>query len=579
MESHRLEKLDKYHIARYIGGGAGGDVWEGFDDTLKRKVAIKIVKTEMAGISPQDTETRARFQREAMLAAKLHHQNIVTVYDYKEYQKRPAIVMEYAPGRSLKDLLETDTHIDIGMVVNIISQLLDALSYCHKKEIVHRDIKPANIMLSDDYSIKVTDFGVARLESSEFTLTKAGSIIGTPSYMSPEQWRAQTADARSDLFSTGVILYEMLAGERPFAGNSLETIMQQVINEHPRMPSKLNARVPPAFDGVIKKALAKDPNKRYQTAEEFSAALKQAFEKSFLKQKTGISIWKNYRLLLAGSLAMLIAAGIIVSMIPDAINDITKMVTGRKPSRPPQDLTKSVRIPEGEFIMGSDKYTNERPQQKIHLDSYHMDKFLVTNKDFRQFIEATGYQTDAEKAGYGSVRFGYRWKKVPGANWKSPDGHTSIEAKENHPVTQVSYNDALAYCQWKGKDLPTEAQWEKAARGAQGNEYPWGNSEPDDTLANFGDIIGTTTPVDRYEKGKSPYGVYDMAGNVYQWCKDFWSTGERESKNPVGPSDGAEYVVKGGSFIVGVDNLRSAHRDRYKSDYSSYLFGFRCCAE
>ena len=169
-----------------------------------------------------------------------------------------------------------------------------------------------------------------------------------------------------------------------------------------------------------------------------------------------------------------------------------------------------------------------------------------------------------------------RSKKVPTANWRSPDGVTSIEGKDDHPVTQVSYNDALAYCEWKGKDLPTEAQWEKAARGSEGNEYPWGNSEPDDTLANYDDIIGTTTAVDLYQKGRSAYGVYDMAGNVNQWCKDFYATGEREPENPTGPAGGKEHVVKGGSFIVGVENLRAAHRDRYEPNYSSYLFGFRC---
>jgi len=543
-ENPALDRLDKYHITGIIGKGSAGVVYEGFDATLKRKVAVKVVRLEV--LDPDEANIKVRF-------------------------KRPAIVMEYATGRSLKDFLELEKHFEISDVVNIISQLLDALAYCHKRNIVHRDIKPANIMISDSNFIKVMDFGVAHVESSE--LTRTGVIIGTPSYMSPEQFHGQKVDGRSDLFSVGVILYEMLAGERPFAGASITSIMHSVVSVQPQMPSKVNTQLSTAFDGVIKKALAKEPEKRFQSAEEFSTALKQAFAKSSLKQETGISIGKNYKLLLAG---LLVAAAIVILLRTGLIDDITKKVTDRKRSSTPVDVTEMVLIPEGEFIMGSDKYAKERPRQKIELDSYHFDRFLVTNDDFRKFVEAAGYQTDAEKVGYGSVRFGYRWKKVPGAYWKSPDGLTAIDGKEKHPVTQVSYNDALAYCQWKGKDLPTEAQWEKAARGTEGNEYPWGNSEPDDTLANFGDIIGTTTVVDNYPKGKSPYGVYDMAGNVYQWCKDFWSTGEREPKNPTGAADGKEHVVKGGSFIEGVDNLRSAHRDRYESSYSSYLFGFRC---
>jgi serine/threonine-protein kinase len=564
-----LDRLDKYQITGVIGKGAAGVVYEGFDATLQRKVAIKVVRPQ--GFDPEEASMKARFEREALAAAGLNHPNIVTIFDYGEFEKKPAIVMEYARGRTLKDCVDMGKPFEISEIVSIISQILDALSYCHKRNIIHRDIKPANIILSDDNLIKVTDFGVAHVESSE--LTQTGVIIGTPSYMSPEQFSGRKADGRSDLFSTGVILYELLAEERPFVGASITSIMHSVVNVQPRVPSKVNTRITTAFDSVIKKALAKDPDKRYQSAEEFAAALKQAFEKSAPKKAAGTSGSKNYKFVLAG---VVIAAIVVILLSTNFIPYLKRVVTESKPPGPEPDVSEMILIPEGEFIMGSDKYTNERPQQTIYLDSYHIDRFLVANGDFSQFAEATGYQTDAEKAGYGSVRFGYRWKKVPAANWRRPDGVTSIEGKEDHPVTQVSFNDALAYCEWKGKDLPTEAQWEKAARGAEGNEYPWGNSEPDDTLANYDDIIGTTTAVDLYQKGQSVYGVYDMAGNVNQWCKDFYSTGERKSENPIGPAGGKEHVVKGGSFIEGVDNLRSAHRDRYKSNYSSYLFGFRC---
>ncbi|RLI52464.1 MAG: hypothetical protein DRP09_17865, partial [Candidatus Thorarchaeota archaeon] len=251
------------------------------------------------------------------------------------------------------------------------------------------------------------------------------------------------------------------------------------------------------------------------------------------------------------------------------------------PAELPYGKDKSIMIviPKGTFEMGSDKYSAEKPVQKIYMDDYYIDKFLVTNAQFQKFVEATGYVTDAEKAGGGMVRIGRRWKKVKDATWKMPDGLTPIEGQEDNPVSQVSYNDASAYCKWAGKDLPTEAQWEKAARGTDGNEYPWGNQDPDDTMANFDNLIGTTTPVKDYEKGKSPYGMYDAAGNVYQWCKDWYGTGQRAEKNPSGPASGKEHVVKGGSFIEGTESLRSANRDRYKPDYSSYLFGFRCACE
>jgi serine/threonine-protein kinase len=252
-----------------------------------------------------------------------------------------------------------------------------------------------------------------------------------------------------------------------------------------------------------------------------------------------------------------------------------------EPSELPFGKDKSIMIviPKGEFEMGSDKYSAEKPVQKIYMDSYYIDKFLVTNAQFQKFVEETGYVTDAEKAGGGMVRIGRRWKKVRDATWKMPDGLTPIDGREDNPVSQVSYNDALAYCQWAEKNLPTEAQWEKAARGPNGNKFPWGNQDPDDTMANFDNLIGATTPVNDYEKGKSFYGMHDGAGNVYQWCKDWYATGPRAEKNPTGPSSGKERVVKGGSFIEGTESLRSANRDRYKPDYSSYLFGFRCACE
>jgi len=241
-----------------------------------------------------------------------------------------------------------------------------------------------------------------------------------------------------------------------------------------------------------------------------------------------------------------------------------------------KDASILISIPAGEFEMGSDKYSAEKPIQKVFLDQFYIDKYLVTNEQFTKFVEETQYKTSAEKEGSGMVRLGRRWKKTDGANWSNPDGLSSIDGKEDHPVSQVSYNDALSYCQWAGKDLPTEAQWEKSARGPEGNEYPWGNSEPNDTTANFDNIIGSTSAVTEYEKGQSNYGANDMAGNVYQWCKDWYATGERAPKNPTGPEAGKEHVIKGGSFIEGVESLRSANRDRYEPNYSSFLFGFRC---
>jgi len=271
--------------------------------------------------------------------------------------------------------------------------------------------------------------------------------------------------------------------------------------------------------------------------------------------------------------------GTITALMPKPLPTAEKNAKGFWVAPHPFDGSIMVIIPSGEFTMGSEEYSAEEPIQKIYLDTYFIDKYLVTNEKFQKFVDETGYETDAEKEGAGLVRIGRRLKKLEGANWNMPDGLTSIDGKETHPVSQVSYNDALSYCQWAKKDLPTEAQWEKAARGPDGNQFPWGDKEPDDTMANFDNMIGHPAPVDEYKKGQSHYGVFDMAGNVYQWCKDWFATGERNPKNPAGPETGEERIIKGGSFSEGIDSLRSANRDRYEPTYSSFLYGFRCACE
>ena len=242
----------------------------------------------------------------------------------------------------------------------------------------------------------------------------------------------------------------------------------------------------------------------------------------------------------------------------------------------PADLSWMVKIPAGTFMMGSDLTISEQPVQEIDLDMYKIDLYPVTNAEFEEFVEATGFITDAEKNGGGQVLMNRRWINMDGANWRMPDGLNSIAGKMDHPVVQVSYNDAMVYCRWAGKDLPTEAQWEKAARWTDGRRFPWGDFEPDETLCNFDGIIDDTTPVGKYSKGRSCYGVYDMAGNIYEWCRDWYGTGKRVRKNPTGPQGGDKRVVKGGSFMESIEDQRSAARISFEPSSSCTIIGFRC---
>ncbi|MBI4990163.1 MAG: serine/threonine protein kinase [Rhodocyclales bacterium] len=267
-----LKKLGKYEIRRELGQGAMGIVYEGFDPMITRRVALKTVRRDQLDRAEVE-EILARFKREAQAAGRLSHPNIVSIYEYGEDNGTAFIAMEFVEGRELKEHFDANERFPMAEIVRIMGQLLDALDFSHKNGVVHRDIKPSNIILLKDGSVKVADFGIARVESSN--LTQAGSVLGTPSYMSPEQFMGQTVDGRSDLFSAGVILYQFLTGEKPFTG-ALTTIMHKVLKEEPAAPSELNVQVPRPFDALIRKALAKRPDERFQNGREFTLALKMA---------------------------------------------------------------------------------------------------------------------------------------------------------------------------------------------------------------------------------------------------------------------------------------------------------------
>ena len=261
--------IGKYEIRREIGRGAMGVVYEAYDPAIKRIVALKTIRADQLSGERADVIV-ARFRREAQAAGRLNHPNIVSIYDFGEDAGAWYIAMEFVRGRELKACFDADERFKLGDAVRIMGQILAALDYSHRQGVIHRDIKPANVFLLDDGSVKVADFGIAHIEASN--LTQVGTVMGTPSYMSPEQIMGMPVDGRSDLFSAGVILYQFLTGERPFAG-SAATTMQKVLKEDPLPPSTLNVQLPEALDAVVRKAMAKRADDRYASAQAFSTAL------------------------------------------------------------------------------------------------------------------------------------------------------------------------------------------------------------------------------------------------------------------------------------------------------------------
>ncbi len=274
-----LNKLGKYEIRRELGRGAMGIVYEGFDPFIERTVAIKSIQKSMLD-TPEAEEILSRFRREAKAAGRLTHPNIVSVYEYGEDGEVAFIAMEFIVGTELKMYFDRATRFEINDSVKIMSQILEALEYSHSRGVIHRDIKPSNILITQDGQVKIADFGIARIESSEFT--QVGTVLGTPSYMSPEQFMGLTADRRSDIYSAGVILYQFLTGERPFTGSNMTIIMHKVLNQAPTLRTRQNAVLSEELCRVVEKAMAKRPEDRFQTAAEFMQELKIAVASSGL---------------------------------------------------------------------------------------------------------------------------------------------------------------------------------------------------------------------------------------------------------------------------------------------------------
>ena len=264
-----LAKLGKYEIKRELGRGAMGIVYEGFDPFIERTVAIKTIQKSLIDQS-EAREALDRFRREAQAAGRLTHPNIVSVYEYGEEGEMAFIAMEFIVGKELKEYFDRAERFQIKDCLHVMLQLLDALDYSHERGVVHRDIKPSNIIITLNNQIKVVDFGIARIESSN--LTQVGTVLGTPAYMSPEQFRGLVADRRSDIYSSGVILYQFLTGDRPFTGNPT-TLMHKVLCQEPVPPCELNPEVSKALEDVVKKAMSKQPEDRFQTAAEFKRSL------------------------------------------------------------------------------------------------------------------------------------------------------------------------------------------------------------------------------------------------------------------------------------------------------------------
>jgi predicted Ser/Thr protein kinase len=319
-----MNKSPNYRILEKIGEGGMGVVYRAHDARLNREVAIKVLRLDPSRKLPPEKvrEIQARFYKEAQAAARLNHPSIVAIHQVGHSGGQPYIVMEYLRGKSL--LEKMDEPLPIREVMRIAIQICEALDYAHSQGVIHRDVKPDNIVIMEDGRVKIADFGIARIEDADVGLTRAGVLLGSPAYCSPEQLRDfSNVDGRADLFSLGVILYQWLTGRLPFEGNSSPEIITRILTQEPKPPRSVNPEIPPSLEALIIRALAKDPSERIGSAREFRAGLErvlrimegvtpEALERTAPMELPKVSRKTRLPLVLTGILLMaLVAYGIL----------------------------------------------------------------------------------------------------------------------------------------------------------------------------------------------------------------------------------------------------------------------------
>ncbi len=632
MQNYVGQQIDRYRIIERLGMGGMAVVYKAYDTRLERDVALKLIRTE--AIPPEQYERlMKRFEREAKAQARFKHPHIVAVHDYGEVDNSPYLVMDFISGGTLKDRLHGP--VDWRQAVRWLIPVAEALAYAHQRGIVHRDVKPANILFDAEGQPILTDFGIAKvLETDEATLTGTGLGVGTPEYMAPEQWQGKTSPA-TDQYALGVVLYELITGKKPYQADTPAAVAILQATEPLQAPSKLVGGIPEAVEKALYKALAREPHDRYENMEEFALALRgllaeadtaepnlshkerrkpepapasQASDASesvtqdaldatpveelgpAIQGKWGLpkwALWADIGIigLVIISLAMGIGGNLVnlgkgvegpLAMLATETATATVAPTETKTAVPTKTATiaptpeptlgigstminardgaEMVYVPAGEFLMGSedaDAVSDEAPEHTVYLDAYWIYKNEVTNAQYRQCIED----------GVCS-------------------GNLSSYPETDYPAVYMDWYEANEYCTWAGGRLPTEAEWEKAARGTDGRTYPWGEESPTCILAQFCDCSGETVPVGSFLGGASPYGALDMAGNVWEWVADWYDAEYYQnspSQNPTGPASGTGRVIRGGSWHISGRYLRVSYRDWLNPDYSSgNRGGFRC---
>ncbi|MGI4756765.1 MAG: protein kinase domain-containing protein [Janthinobacterium lividum] len=598
---------DKYHVLCRVGGGGMAQVLLARHRLHGGLFAVKILADHLA----QDPNIVARFKQEATTAASLSgHPNIVPIFDIGEGHGLHYLVMQFVCGEDLSSYIRREGRLSPSAAASVIAQAAEALAWAETRRVVHRDLKPANIHLDTAGRIKILDFGISKITDIADGLTRPGEALGTPFYMSPEQIRGEGCDVRSDLYSLGVVFFELLTAHRPFENESATAI--QMAHLSTPAPSVLShdATLPPMCDHIIQKLLRKDRTERYSSAQELLAELHAngaSSGPSSLRPQVDASLAEKINeaptpggcvsetranvpapgartieeslpvtgthqpavaaasviteaeqtprskwvLVGLGSAGVLLVAlvGLLATYRSQEKHTSKTAVAYVQPAPTISDERGTMLlVPSGDFLYGSAAADSPNPQQRIALAAFYIDATEVSNAQYRSFAAATGRPLTPQMQ----------------------------SAASDDPVSNISQLDAAAYAAWAGKRLPTEQEWEKAARGTDGRPFPWG------TQPWVEGVPDHLQPVTSFPERRSPVGAFNMAGNVWEWTSSTYTPNAAELTDMERTLHTASFSnvwprIKGGSFSPGGSRGFSVYLRRgFPADQQSALIGFRC---
>jgi serine/threonine-protein kinase len=526
------KRIGKYELEEFLGGGMS-HVYKARDTVIGRTVAIKILTPEAAA----DSDAKARFLREAQMAGNISHENILSVYDFGEDEGRPFMVMEFLRGEDLRSALKNGRAGDTPARIQLALQVAKALAYIHQHKIIHRDIKPENIHISENGTVKLVDFGIAKTQ--DLSLTQPGLTMGTPYYMAPEQVLGRDVTHLADIYAFGILLFELFTGKKPIEGDSVEQLFYRILNEPIDLAPLRQADCPASIVALIGRCVSKTAAERPQNMNSVQRELEQALQPQ--KPKSLETPAPRRRGLLA------IAVVAAVAAIALALFFALRPEEDPLSPPPPKEWSAALATPTGDMVL----------IRGGALPAFYMDRTEVTNEAYGRFCSE-------------------RQRPLPPGF--SPD-HPDL------PVVNITIVDAKEFAKWAGKRLPTKAEWVFAAQGTDGRPYPWGNAK-DASRANVADnatlAARSLLPAHAFDQGASPFGLLQMAGNAWEFVDELITPSEgalnafAKLMTPPPSADEPWYIIHGGAFDVPLIENASFEWSAVPARFRAPDIGFRC---